>query len=466
MARIPLSPTRVSSEKTPNSTTHSNHDTQSSHPQTEIENEESQNMSDHIDQYDSMGESPLKSFIGINHTNSKRKEKMHKCPVPNCNASYTRRFNLKVHCRKVHENVSCPEVFTTLKSTKTGKKWTCPVSSCICGYSRKGDLKFHLLKKHKEISHLFPEICKSKSSKEGKKYLCPHPNCNCGYQRKSDLNTHLATKHNATINHNGEGEEEEEEKYIVDSMDMDAEVTVDNHIDDDEDYDVESESTEVSHDYHHHQHHHQHHQQPSNTFSSSTTSTPSSPLVNYHEFLTQQHKPTPVIKIEQLPTTTTVTTTLYKNSPLSPRHSDQEVDVAQCLASMLESNIAFHHQHHQQHIFPTSQAQHQLIYNNVTTTPITIPSPLRSTHNHNHNHQHLTPYSWHLSPRSDPSSMEDTSTNDESLHNELSTSSDMHTTTNTITNINNINNINRSRSSSLTSSEDHNGNNAVRGTYP
>jgi hypothetical protein len=119
------------------------------------------------------------------------------CPVNHCNATYTRRHNLKTHFRKSHAQLEkdFPQVFVTLKSTKEGKTWKCPVDNCLCGYSRKGDLKYHFIRKHHELASKYPSICKSKSSKQNKKHLCPIEDCACGYLRKTDLKAHFISKH-------------------------------------------------------------------------------------------------------------------------------------------------------------------------------------------------------------------------------------------------------------------------------
>lgn len=127
---------------------------------------------------------------------------LYSCPV--CFTSYTRRHNLKTHFRGRHQaqEKNYPEVFRTIKSTKTNKLWPCPIASCVCGFTRKGDLKLHFCRKHPDVVDSYPYIMKGKSSKTNKAFTCPFEQCPSGYMRKNNLKTHLQIKHGSSFEQN------------------------------------------------------------------------------------------------------------------------------------------------------------------------------------------------------------------------------------------------------------------------
>lgn len=151
----------------------------------------------------------------------------HSCPL--CFKSYTRRHNLKTHFRARHQaqEMNYPDLFRTLKSTKTNKLFPCPIPSCICGFTRKGDLKLHFCRKHADKADIYPDIVKGRSSKVNKPFACPFKRCPCGYKRKGDLKSHLQLKHNTVLNQDDETYEDTSTSMSLDDneeLDMAASI--------------------------------------------------------------------------------------------------------------------------------------------------------------------------------------------------------------------------------------------------
>jgi hypothetical protein len=81
------------------------------------------------------------------------------------------------------------------RAHKGAGMFTCPASGCDRSYRRKGDLKVHCKKKHNEDATLPNKISKPRSSRDGKAFPCPEPSCPCGFMRQRGLIRHYRKKH-------------------------------------------------------------------------------------------------------------------------------------------------------------------------------------------------------------------------------------------------------------------------------
>ncbi|KAI9681458.1 MAG: Strongly-conserved Zn-finger binding protein (TFIIIA) [Caeruleum heppii] len=168
----------------------------------------------------------LRQHVELHHQDplSQRERATHLCTYPSCGKSFTKKGNLNVHIRTVHEtstaiSYTCGE--TDLTSSKDLKDWT---SHEGCGkvFKAKGSLAEHVRKDHlglappnrrqnrknnkKALSSLDTATAPTPSTiaaltgtayvdNHARPIACPLPYCAFRFTREYDLEKHMKTKH-------------------------------------------------------------------------------------------------------------------------------------------------------------------------------------------------------------------------------------------------------------------------------